>query len=75
MTQRVAVSWNHEASAPHRVSREGAMRAGTASLGFKLLGVWLILYALMAVTSAIPGFVFLLAIVAFAAGVLILIGR
>jgi hypothetical protein len=50
------------------------MRAN-ANLGFKLLGVWLILYALMAVTSAIPGFVFLLAVVAFAAGVLILAGR
>ncbi len=50
------------------------MRA-SAGLGFRLLGVWLILYAVMAVTSAIPGFVFLLAIVAFAAGVLILSGR
>ena len=51
------------------------MRA-TRSLGFQLLGIWLIAHALFSITSfAVPGMVFLLALVAFAAGLLILIGR
>jgi hypothetical protein len=48
----------------------------TRQLGFQLLGVWLIAHALFSITTfAIPGLVFLLAILAFAAGLLILIGR
>jgi hypothetical protein len=46
------------------------------NLGFQLLGVWLIAHALFSITTfAIPGLVFLLAILAFAAGLLILVGR
>lgn len=51
------------------------MRA-TRALGLRLLGVWLIAYAVFSATSfAVPGMVFLLALLAFAAGLLILIGR
>ena len=50
------------------------MRANR-QLGFKLLGVWLIAHAVFSVTGfAIPGTVLLLAVLAFAAGLLILIG-
>lgn len=50
------------------------MRANR-NLGFKLLGVWLIAHALFSVTTfAIPGLVLLLAVLAFAAGLLILVG-
>ena len=50
------------------------MRANR-QLGFKLLGVWLIAHALFSITGyAIPGTVLLLAVLAFAAGLLILIG-
>jgi hypothetical protein len=53
----------------------GIMRA-TRNLGLQLLGVWLIAHALFSITSfAIPGTVLLLALLAFAAGLLILIGR
>jgi hypothetical protein len=46
------------------------------SLGFQLLGVWLIATALLQFGgSAIPGLGFLVALLGFAAGVLILIGR
>jgi hypothetical protein len=46
------------------------------NLGFQLLGVWLIAHALFSITTfAIPGIVFLLALLALAAGLLILIGR
>jgi hypothetical protein len=52
------------------------MRGGRASLGSTLLGVWLIAHAIFSVTTfAIPGLVFLLALLAFAAGLLILLGR
>jgi hypothetical protein len=48
----------------------------TRGLGLQLLGVWLILHALFSVTTfAIPGLVFVLAAIAFAAGLLILVGR
>lgn len=48
----------------------------TRQLGFQLLGAWLIAHAVFSVTTfAIPGIVFLLALLAFAAGLLILIGR
>jgi hypothetical protein len=41
-----------------------------------LLGVWLVAHAVFSVTTfAIPGLVFLLALIAFAAGLLILLGR
>ncbi len=46
------------------------------SLGFRVLGVWLVLHALLSVTGySMPGAVFLQAILAFAAGALILMGR
>jgi hypothetical protein len=46
------------------------------NLGFQLLGVWLIAHALFSITTfAVPGIVFLLALLALAAGLLILIGR
>jgi hypothetical protein len=46
------------------------------NLGFQLLGVWLIAHALFSITTfAVPGVVFLLALLALAAGLLILIGR
>jgi hypothetical protein len=48
----------------------------TRSLGLQLLGVWLILHALFSVsTFAIPGLVFLMALIALAAGLMILVGR
>jgi hypothetical protein len=48
----------------------------TRNLGLRLLGVWLIAHALFSVTAfAIPGSVLLLALLAFAAGLLILVGR
>jgi hypothetical protein len=51
------------------------MRANR-NLGFQLLGVWLIAHALFSITTfAVPGIVFLLALLALAAGLLILIGR
>ena len=51
------------------------MRA-TRNLGLKLLGAWLILHALFSITTyGIPGTTLLLAVLAFAAGLLILIGR
>jgi hypothetical protein len=51
------------------------MRA-SRNLGFQLLGIWLIVHALFSITTyAIPGTVLLLALLAFAAGLLILIGR
>ena len=46
------------------------------SLGFTLLGVWLIAHALFSITTySIPGTALLLAVLAFAAGLLILLGR
>ena len=51
------------------------MRA-SRNLGFQLLGVWLIAHALFSITTfAVPGVVFLLALLALAAGLLILLGR
>lgn len=51
------------------------MRANR-NLGFQLLGVWLIAHALFSITTfAVPGIVLLLALLALAAGLLILIGR
>lgn len=51
------------------------MRANR-NLGFQLLGVWLIAHASFSITTfAIPGVVLLLALLALAAGLLILIGR
>lgn len=51
------------------------MRANR-NLGFQLLGVWLIAHALFSITTfALPGIVFLLALLALAAGLLILLGR
>ena len=51
------------------------MRA-SRNLGFQLLGVWLIAHALFSITTyAVPGIVFLLALLALAAGLLILLGR
>jgi hypothetical protein len=48
----------------------------TRNVGFQLLGVWLIAHALFTLTTfAIPGLALLLAVLAFAAGLLILIGR
>ncbi len=48
----------------------------TRSLGLRVLGVWLILHALLfATTYSIPGMPLLDAILAFVAGVLILLGR
>jgi hypothetical protein len=45
------------------------------NLGLKLLGVWLIAHALFSITGyGIPGTTLLLAVLAFAAGLLILIG-
>ena len=50
------------------------MRANR-NLGLKLLGVWLIVHALFSITGyGIPGTTLLLAVLAFAAGLLILIG-
>ena len=52
------------------------MRTGRTSLGTSLLGVWLIAHAFFSVTTfSIPGTVLLLAVLAFAAGLLILLGR
>ena len=51
------------------------MRANR-QLGLTLLGVWLIAHAVVSITTyAIPGTVLLLAVLAFAAGLLILLGR
>lgn len=51
------------------------MRANR-NLGFQLLGAWLIAHAIFSITTfAFPGIVLLLALLAFAAGLLILIGR
>ena len=50
------------------------MRA-TRNLGFQLLGVWLIAHAVISVIAVIPGVGLLMAVLAFAAGLLILIGR
>ncbi len=51
------------------------MRA-TASLGLRVLAVWLIVHGLFSVTGySLPGAVFLQALLAIAAGVLILLGR
>ena len=48
----------------------------TKSLGMLLLGIWLILTGLMqVVTLPIPEMGFLMAVLAIAAGVLILLGR
>lgn len=48
----------------------------TRNLGFTFLGVWLIAHALFSITTyAIPGTALLLAVLAFAAGLLILLGR
>ncbi len=45
-------------------------------LGLRVLGVWLIVHALFSVTGySMPGAVFLQAVLAAAAGVLILLGR
>lgn len=45
------------------------------NLGFTLLGVWLIAHALFSVTTFLPGAPLVLALLAFVAGVLILVGR
>ena len=56
-------------------AKEVEVRA-TRNLGFQRLGVWLIAHALFTLTTfAIPGLALLLAVLAFAAGLLILIGR
>ncbi len=47
-----------------------------ASLGVRVLAVWLIVHGLLSVTGySLPGAVFLQALLALAAGVLILLGR
>lgn len=45
------------------------------NLGFMLLGIWLIAHALFSLTTFLPGAPLVLAVLAFVAGVLILIGR
>ena len=46
------------------------------NLGMILLGIWLIVYGLLQVVSvAIPGLAIIMAVLAIAAGVLILMGR
>jgi hypothetical protein len=50
--------------------------AVTRGLGFKLLGVWLLLTGVVQFAGAfLPGLGLLLGLLAFAAGILILIGR
>ena len=49
--------------------------AGTRNLGIKLLGVWLIVSAIVGLTGSFYGAGLLLSLLAFAAGLLILIGR
>ena len=49
--------------------------AGTRNMGIKLLGVWLIVSAIVQFTGAFYGAGLLLGLLAFAAGLLILIGR
>jgi hypothetical protein len=49
--------------------------AATRSLGFKLLGVWLIVSGLVQFTGAFYGVGLLLGLLAFTAGLLILVGR
>jgi hypothetical protein len=57
------------------IDKEVRVRANR-NLGFQLLGVWLIAHALFSITTfAFPGIVLLLAVLALAAGLLILIGR
>ena len=51
------------------------MASSTRGLGIKLLGVWLIVYGLMQFTGVFYGAPWLLGLLAFAAGLLILIGR
>jgi hypothetical protein len=53
----------------------GTSMAGTRNLGFKLLGVWLILSGFVQFAGAFYGVGLLLGLLAFAAGLLILIGR
>lgn len=47
----------------------------TRGLGFKLLGVWLIVSGIVQFTGAFVGVGLLLGLLAFTAGVLILVGR
>jgi hypothetical protein len=49
--------------------------AGTRNLGLKLLGVWLIVSGLVQFTGAFYGVGLLLGLLAFTAGLLILVGR
>jgi hypothetical protein len=49
--------------------------AGTRNLGIKLMGVWLIVSGLVQFTGAFYGAGLLLGLLAFTAGLLILIGR
>jgi hypothetical protein len=52
-----------------------AAAAGTRNLGFKLLGVWLIVAAIAPYLGGPYGLGLLMSLLAFAAGLLILIGR
>ncbi len=48
----------------------------TRNLGLKLLGIWLVAHAVFSLTTfALPGLTALLALLALAAGLLILLGR
>ena len=49
--------------------------AGTRNIGFKLLGVWLVISGIVQFTGAFVGVGLLLGLLAFAAGLLILVGR
>ena len=49
--------------------------AATRGLGIKLLGVWLVVNGVIQFTGAIPGVGLLLGLLAFVAGLLILVGR
>ena len=51
------------------------MASATRGLGIKLLGVWLIVSGLVQFTGAFYGVGLLLGLLAFAAGLLILLGR
>jgi hypothetical protein len=53
-----------------------AYARSTAGLGLKLLGIWLVLHGILSLTTfAIPGLPLLMAVLALAAGLMILTGR
>jgi hypothetical protein len=49
--------------------------ANRRNLGFTLMGVWLIGWGVFQFMPIIPGFTLLLGVLAFVAGVLLLVGR